>query len=125
MAGGAAKLVFSLLFFLALPQKFKLDGLILASIINCVIVQIPWEYHEAFSAYFTGEQAEGYWKYQLRCVLTALFLAAVTLKVVLMIPLQGCKWLTLQAAVISASVLVLFFFRRDARQLLDTLRRKR
>ena len=126
VVGGAVKLAFSLLFILMLPQKYKLDGVIFASIIGYVLVQIPWESHVVFSSFFNRQQAGSYWKCQLRFALAALIPAAAALAAVRAIPLQGLEGLAVQAAaaIFIASTLVLYWFCGDVRELVGILRRK-
>ena len=115
IAGGVVKLLTCLAFVMILPDEYKLDGMILSSIIEFVFVQIPWESHVVFTRFFDRTQAKVFWRHQFVFLLTALCLSVSTWGVVEMIPLARIPGLLVKgcvAAVFSFGLL-LVLFRRD------------
>lgn len=127
IAAGAVNLVTNILFVIYLPKEYKLDGVILSTIISLVLIQIPWESHVLFTAFFNREQAKIYWRFHFRFALLAVFLCFLTWGGTSLIPLGGIFGLMVKgmtAAVISGGFL-LVFFRQDVSAVLNALRKKK
>ena len=128
VAGSVVKLGLSILFVLYLPKQYKLDGVILSSIIGYVAIQIPWESHVMFTAYFDRQQAKRYWLAQLRCaLLTAAVAAAVWAATTYLVPLHGVRGLLCKAALAGTLTtgLVFALFPRDLMEMLQKMLARR
>ena len=126
VAAGAVNLTANILFVIYLPESYKLDGVIFSTIIAMALIQMPWEFHVLFSAFFTAEQGQIYRRFQCRFALLALVLCALARGGTMLIPAAGLKGLLVKgaAAAVFSGVLLLVVFRSDLRGVLDTLRRK-
>lgn len=123
VTGGMVKLLTSLLFIMVLPEEYKLDGVILSSIIGYVFVQIPWESHVVFSSFFDRTQANAYWRHQTQFMLTALLICTVTWGVTTSVPMDRIPGLLVKgvvAALVSGG-LILFFFYKDVPAVMEKL----
>lgn len=121
--GGLVKLATCLLFVMLLPEEYKLDGMILSSIIGYVFVQIPWESHVMFTMFFNRTQAKAYWLRQAKFMLFALLVCVVTWGVVTLIPLNGVPGLLVKgvAASLVSGVLVFALFHKDMPMILEKI----
>lgn len=115
IAGGVVKLLTCLTFVMILPEEYKLDGMILSSIIGFVFVQIPWETHVMFTLFFDRTQAKVFWRHQAIFLLTALFLCVSTWGVVALIPMDRIPGLLVKGCVatVFSFGLILVLFRKD------------
>ena len=123
IAAGALNLALNITFIRIFPEKSKLDGVILSTIISFLCIQIPWESHVMFTAFFSARQAKSYWEFQLRFALLALLLCGVTWAGACPIPAGGIPGLILKgicAAAISGG-LILFLFRRELSEMRQKL----
>ena len=64
IVAGAVNLATNILFVVFLPDAYKLDGVILSTIIGFVLIQIPWESHVVFTAFFGRSESRAYWRQQ-------------------------------------------------------------
>ena len=119
--GGVVKLLTCLLFIRIMPQAFKLDGVVLSSLIGYIFVQIPWESHVVFTRFFDREQARVYWHHQLVFALLALIPCVAALGVVRSISIDGVRGLIVQgiAAFAVTAAIMLILFRGDIREMLQ------
>lgn len=126
VAGGALKLLASLLAVLFLNDKYKLDGVILSSIIGYALIQIPWESHVVFSKFFDRQHGRIYWRHQLKFALLSLIPCAVTLAAVYAIPIERTVGLIVKGAVAAAvsTAVMLTLFRKDLLEILKKLLRR-
>ena len=131
VVSGAVKLTLSLLSVLWLREKYKLDGVILSSIIGYALVQVPWETNVVFTRFFDRNYGRTYWRHQLKFALLALIICAATFGLVYIIPMKWVNKLAVQyhipweiskfvgisvQALIAAAVLtaiMLMLFRKD------------
>ena len=115
VVGGVVKLITCLLFIEILPEGFKLDGVILSTIIEYVFVQIPWESHVVFKALFNRAQTKAYWRLQISYLLTALLLCTATWGVATAIPLEHIPGLLAKgvAASLFSGILLAVLFRKE------------
>jgi len=115
VVGGGVKLVTCLLFILILPDDYKLDGVILSTIIGYVFVQIPWESHVLFTRFFDRQQARLYWRHQAFFLLMTLLLCGITWGAAALIPMEKIPGLILKGAVAAllSGGLVFAIFRKD------------
>ena len=112
VTAGLVNLSLNIAFVKFLPAEYKLDGVILSTIVSFAVVQIPWESHVMFSAFFNSSQARVYWKGQVQFALLAVMLSAVTWCAAHLVPLEGIIGLIAKgaaAAAISGSFLFAFF----------------
>ena len=126
VVGGAVKLLVCLLSVLWLDDKYKLDGVILSTIIDYVLVQIPWESHVVFSKFFDRKQMRTYWLHQFKFALLALIPCGATLAAVYAIPLDRSLGLIVKAAAAAAvsTAAMLALFREDLFEALKKLLRR-
>ncbi|MBR2488111.1 MAG: oligosaccharide flippase family protein [Kiritimatiellae bacterium] len=64
IVAGAVNLATNILFVVFLPDAYKLDGVILSTIIGFVLIQIPWESHVVFTVFFGRSESRAYWRQQ-------------------------------------------------------------
>ena len=127
IVAGAVNLTICLSLMQLLPNDYKVDGVIFAQIVSYLIIQIPWESHVVFTAFFNGKQAYEYWKQQAIFALAAVVLCVTTWYAVTFIHLDRIRALFTKGAVAAAVSTVLMFvvFRKDVLEALSILRRKR
>jgi O-antigen/teichoic acid export membrane protein len=122
VVAGIINLTLNITFVKVLPQEFKLDGVILSTIISFVFVQIPWESHVMFTKYFDAQQSRRYWRFQATFALLAVAMCAISWSAVSLVHLGRICGLLAKGAVAFAvsGGLCLLAFRQD---ILDILRR--
>jgi len=130
MVSGALNLTLNITFVVTLPDDYKLDGVILSTILSFVLVQIPWESHVMFTKFFGRREWTVYWRAQAAAVLKAAVLCASAWCVVRFVPLAGVKGLVAKGAAAAAFVVfaMCVLFRREFLGLVSRLpgvRRKR
>ena len=76
IVAGAVNLATNILFVIFLPDAYKLDGVIFSTIIGFVLIQIPWEAHVVFTAFFGKSESRVYWRDQAAFAVAALALCA-------------------------------------------------
>ena len=115
LVGGVFNIAVCLLLMVVVPEDYKLDSVIFATLVGYVLIQIPWETHVVFSVFFSREQARQYWRQQWFFAGVALVFCAVTWSSVNFIPLDRFIGLVVKGAVAAAvsGGLVLAFFRDD------------
>lgn len=126
IAGGVVKLLTCLTFVMILPEDYKLDGMILSSIIGYVFVQIPWESHVVFTLFFDRTQAKVFWRHQAIFLLTALFLCVSTWGIVALIPLNRVPGLLVKGCVAAVFSFGMLFalFRKDVLAIIKKILRR-
>ena len=115
IVAGAVNLGTNILFVVFLPDAYKLDGVILSTIIGFAFIQIPWESHVVFSTFFSRAESRIWWRSQLRFALFAIALCTVAWGAVHMIHIAGIIGLIVKGAVAFSSIVfvMLAVFRRD------------
>ncbi len=118
-----ANLAMNLTFIQVLPDGYKLDGVILASVIADVVIQMPWESYAVFTAFFTRKEAVIYWRKQVFYFVFALLVCSLTWYATYVIPLDGLYGLATKgcAAVAVSSVLTAIVFYNEIRFILDKI----
>ena len=121
VTGGFVKLLFCLLFVYTLPDKYKLDGMILSSIIGYVFVQIPWESHVVFNSFFDRTQSKAYWCHQAIFMLVALLICTATWSVATAIPMDRIPGLLVKgvAASLFSGISIVALFYKDMPMILE------
>ena len=76
IVAGAVNLASNILFVIYLPDAYKLDGVIFSTIIGFAFIQIPWESHVVFTAFFGKRESRAYWRDQAAFAALALGLCA-------------------------------------------------
>ncbi|MBQ9338448.1 MAG: hypothetical protein IJS14_14250 [Lentisphaeria bacterium] len=128
VVAGILNLSLNIAFVKLLPAKFKLDGVILSTIIAFLVVQIPWETHVMFTDFFNSTQARIYWKFQARCLTLAVMLSSVTWCAAHLVTLTGIVGLIAKgaaAAAISGAVLFAFYEEEILEMAKKVLRKKK
>jgi hypothetical protein len=127
LVAGIFNLVVSISLIVTLPDAYKIDCVIFATLAGYALIQIPWETHVVFTAFFNRDQAQKYWKQQLFFAAAALGLCSITWLAVNFIALDRLQGLLLKggvAALVSGG-LMLVLFRRDVLDMVKTLGQKR
>ncbi len=123
IVSGALNLTLNISMVLLLPAAYKLDGVILSTILAFLIIEIPWETRVVFANYFDcAGQARTYWCTQARFAATAVATVAATWFAARAVPLEGLVGLVAKggvAAFASAS-LAAVFCRRDIAAILKS-----
>ncbi len=78
IVAGVVNLATNILFVIFLPDAYKLDGVIFSTIISFVFIEIPWESHVVFSAFFGKKESWRYWRDQAAFAACAAALAALS-----------------------------------------------
>ena len=123
LCGACLNLVLNILFVITFPEKYKLDGVILSTVLATILVGIPWETYIMFTRFFNASQARDYLKLQARFVLIVIPLSAATWYGVNAVPLEGMPGLLVKGFVstVISGVLTLVFFRSDIKTVKDVL----
>ena len=124
IVAGAVNLGANVLFVIFLPDAYKLDGVIFSTIMGVALIQIPWESHVVFSAFFGKAESRAYWRAYAGSAVCAIAICAVAWRAAHAVPLDGFPGLFAKATVATAATAVCMAvaFRGD---LLDLLRRLR
>ena len=127
IVASVVNLTFNFAFVIWLPDAYKLDGVILSTIISYVFVQIPWESRVVFSCFFDGAQARVYWRSHARFALLALAFCGVTWCSARLVPLDGLGGVAAKGAAAAAvsGALMLAAFPGAFRSAAARLRRRR
>ena len=124
IVAGSVNLCTNILFVIFLPDAYKLDGVILSTILSFMFIQIPWETHIVFSEFFSRDEARLWWRSQISFALSAVALCAATCVAARLVPLSGVFGLAVKgvvAFVVSTGV-VAVLFRED---MMSIVRRRR
>ena len=126
IVGGTVNLTLNILFVTFLPPEYKLDGVIFSTIVSFVVIQIPWETHVVFTAYFNKEQGWHYLRAQFGSAAWTLALGAATWASASAIALDGLPGLTVKGAValVVSGGLTGIFFRHEMAALVNRIRRR-
>ena len=95
---GALNLAVNITLVVALPEAYKLDGVIFSTILSFVVVQIPWESHVMFTAFFGRSEAIAYWREQALSAIRTVALCASAWGVARLVPLTGVPGLAAKGA---------------------------
>lgn len=127
IASGAANLTMNISFVIFLPDAYKLDGVILSTVLAIALIEIPWESHVLFSVFFDKAQSREYWKFQSAFLASALAFCAIAWCAARMVALDGFAGLCAKgaAAALASGCAVLVLFRHDVGALFDALRKRR
>ena len=112
IVAGAVNLGTNILFVLFLPDAYKLDGVILSTIVGFAFIQIPWESHVVFTAFFGRAEARAYWRAQAGFAAGALALCAAAWTAARLVPVAGVPGLAAKgatAAAVAGAALALAF----------------
>ena len=125
IVSAAANLAMNLSFVAFLPAEYKLDGVILSTILAFLLIEFPWESHVLFTVFFNRSQAREYWKSQAVFLASTLVLCATAWCAARLVPLDGFPGLAAKgvAAAVAASAALLAMFRADVMAMLDILRK--
>jgi O-antigen/teichoic acid export membrane protein len=118
-------LTMNIILVMTLPDEYKLDGVILATIVSDVFIQVPWESYAVFTSFFSVKEAKCYWRRQSMYTLLAVIVCSATWGVTCLIPIAGFWGLFWKgaAAVVVATVLLIVFLRDDALLVFEGLKR--
>ena len=108
----AANLALNITFVKTFPDAYKLDGVILSTVVTDIIIQMPWESHAVFSKFFTRKEALHYWKRQAFFFPIAILICGLAWLAAYAVPLEGFTGLVAKGAsafVVSVVSLAPFF----------------
>ena len=127
IASGAANLTMNISFVIFLPDAYKLDGVILSTVLAIALIEIPWESHVLFTVFFDKAQSREYWKFQSAFLASALAFCAIAWCAASLVALDGFAGLCAKgaAAALASGCAVLVLFRHDVRALFDALHKRR
>ena len=119
-----ANLAMNITFVMTFPDKYKLDGVILSTIVSEILIQMPWESYAVFTSFFGGKEARFYWRKQFIYTLLGVFVCAATWYVAFIIPIEGIGGFFLKgvAAAGIASFLMFVFLKDDFLLVLEGFR---
>ena len=127
VVAGVANLMLNISFVVFFPEPYKLDGVILSTILSYVIVQMPWESRVVFTEFFGRDEARAYWRSHARFAAVAVALCAVAWLAARAVPQGGPAGLAAKgvAAAVASGVVVLAMFRRDVAAIFRVARGRR
>ena len=127
VVAGVVNLSLNLTFVNLFPEHYKLDGVILATVIAFLLIQIPWETRVVFSVFFDRNQERTYWRFQFRSLAQAFLLATITWLGAHLVPVGGIAGLLLKGAAATAvsGTLLLLFFRQELREMVSKVLARR
>ena len=99
IVAGIVNLGTNILFVIYLPDGYKLDGVIVSTIIGHVLIQIPWESHVVFSSFFGKNEARVYWRDQAMFAAFTLAVCAVAWFSADLVSLDGVPGLVAKGAI--------------------------
>ena len=113
----------NILFVIIFPEGYKLDGVILSTVLAITLVDVPWESYIMFTLFFNPAQARDYLKLQTRLAIIAVVLSAATWCGANAVPYEGMPGLLMKGVVAAliSGVLTLVFFRSDIRNVAKCL----
>ena len=106
LVAGAFNLTVNISLVVFLPEAYKLDGVILSTVLSFVLIQIPWESHVMFTRFFGSLEAREYWRVQAVSILKTVALSAASWGVASSIPVSGATGLLVKGAASAAFVAV-------------------
>lgn len=123
IVAGALNLTLNITFVVTLPEAYKLDGVILSTILSFVFVQMPWESNALFTAFFNSRQACEYWRTQASSAMKAAVLCASAWYVVRLVPLSGVVGIATKGIVSSVFVAgaTCLLFRREVSDMVSRI----
>ena len=126
IVAGAVNLGSNILFVLFLPDAYKLDGVIFSTIIGFAFIQIPWESHVVFTAFFGKAESRAYWRAYAGFAAFTIMLCVAAGLAARAVPLGGIPGLFAKAAAAVAvtSLCMVLAFRNDVRDILAKFRRR-
>ena len=127
LVAGAFNLTVNITLVVILPDEYKLDGVILSTVLSFCLIQIPWEAHVVFKEFFGRREASIYWRAQLSAAAKATALCASAWLVVRMIPASGATGLLVKGAVAAVFVAAALYalFRQEVYDLASRITRRR
>ena len=110
----------------AISTNSTVAGVIFSTILGFAFIQIPWESHVVFSAFFGRAESRAYWRSYAGFAVCALAVCALAWVVTRAVPVAGIPGLFAKAAAAAtATVLCMSLtFRGDLVDLLRRLRRR-
>ena len=126
IVAGAVNLGSNILFVVFLPDAYKLDGVIFSTILGFAFIQIPWESHVGFSAFFGKAESRAYWRSYAGFSVCALALCAVAYLAARVVPIGGIPGLFAKAVAATAAtaLCMALVFRGDLATILGKLRKR-
>ena len=128
LVGASLNLGLNILFVTTFPENFKLDGVILSTIIATAFVEAPWEAYIMFTRFFNPAQARVFLKLQATFLLIAVLLSAATWYGAHAVTFEGLPGLVIKgivAAIISGSIMLVLFHSDIKNALAGVLNRKK
>lgn len=106
-----ANLAMNVTFVMIFPDEYKLDGVILSTIVSEILIQLPWESYAVFTSFFGRKEAVYYWHRQALYALFAVVVCAATWYAANLVSVDGFYGLFLKGVVaVFVSCILLFVF---------------
>ena len=98
-----------------LPDDYKLDGVIGATILSFAVVELPWESHIVFHEFFGHARSAAYWRSHAVFAAFTLALCCAAFAAAHAIPIAGLIGLAIKGAVAAAAAgaILVVAFRKD------------
>lgn len=112
LCSASLNLGLNILFVIVFPEAYKLDGVILSTVLAITVIDAPWEAYIMFTRFFKPAQARGFLKLQARFVLVAVPLSAATWYGANAVPFEDFPGLVVKgfvAAMISGGIMLVIF----------------
>jgi len=115
IVGGTVNLVLNVGLVTCLPEAYKLDGVLLSTVVTLILIEMPWETRVVFKAIFGKKEALIYWRNQALFALLTMVLCAGAWAAAFSIPLDGIAGLGVKGCVAAAVAAFPLFilFRKD------------
>ena len=123
LVAGAFNLTVNITLVVTLPDAYKLDGVILSTVLSFLLIQIPWESYVMFTSFFGRREAAVYWRVQALGLLKAFVLCFGAWGVACAVPLTGVPGLAAKGSASGAFVAFAScgLFRREVADLASRL----
>ena len=122
IVAGVVNLSLNITMVIFLPEQYKLDGVILSTIVGFAFIQIPWETHVVFTHFYNRTQQWQYLEQHASFAVLALMQCFLTWSAANMVTMnRALQRLIVKgiAAAIVSSLLTLLFFYDDIKEFLE------
>lgn len=118
----------NVLFVIVFPENYKLDGVILSTILATAFVEAPWEIYIMFTQFFHTEHVRSFLKLQMRLAIIAVVMSAATWYGANVVPFEGLLGLVTKgavAAIVSSGITLAIFHSAIRAAVKSVLKRNR
>ena len=124
VVASVANLALNILFIKVFADEYKLDGVIFATLLTDVVIQMPWESYAVFCSFFGRQEAKKYWLAQVGYLVLAVIIAIFALNMVSLVPWEGPVGFLIKGGVsaVASFAPLAVLFREDAIELWKRIR---